>query len=1242
LFSKKHLYNFISVNFKSLKNMKFFYIKGVIALALLIGNNLNAQNNEKLKSIANEYSYNNNDQINFVKLKEDYVITESSVEAFLNSVVLNNSEVTAKKTKSEPDHLGYLHTKYQLFYKNTAINNSVIIVHSINGKVISINGDLNAIQKPVNKITLNESTALQFALKKVNAKRYKWENKTEEQHMKKALNQPNFSYFPKGDLVIYTKQNVTQKPTIHYAYKFTIYAEEPLYKANVIVDAQTGIVLEEQNLICTVDVPATAVTKYSGTKPMTVDNNAPSSYRLREVARGLGVETYNMQNTVTYSATDFTNSTTSWNAINVDQAARDAHWGAENTYDYYLNAHNRNSIDNAGYKLLSYVHYSTNYNNAFWDGTRMTYGDGNGTTFTILTAIDVCGHEITHGLVSNTANLGTGEAGALNEAFADIFGTTIENFARPTQWDWKIGADITPSGNGIRNMSNPNLLGQPDTYLGTNWDPAGEVHKNDGPCIFWYYLLCQGGSGTNDNSNVYNVSGLGMTSAALIAYRALTVYFTPTTTYLTARNYAIQAAKDLYGSCSNEVVQTTNAWYAVGVGPAYVNTVTSNFIANSTTHCNLPASVIFNNTTTNGNTYNWDFGDGGVSTSTNPVHTYTAAGTYTVKLKSNGCLTAVDSITKPSYIVVSIPNNPTTTGAAICGTGTVSLSASGTSQLYWYATPTATGSPLTIGNNYVTPSLIGNTTYYVVNTSTNAPVFGAPTGTSIGTSANYNTAGQYDIFDVNQGCTLRSVVVYASVAGNRTIELRNSSNVLITSTVVNIPAGMSTVNLNFALTPGTGYQLGLSATSAINLYRNSTGAVFPYNISGLVSVTNSSAGAPYFYFFYNWQVQKNSCTSSAIAVTATVNTPPVLTVNTPTICLGQNINLNASGAGTYTWSTGSNAQSINIAPIATTVYTVSASNGIGCNSSLSATVTVNPNPTISISSATICSGQTANISATGANTYTWSTGANASSINVTPANTTQYTVTASNSFGCNASASTTVSVNPTPIVTVNSATICNGQTANLNVNGATSYSWSSGQNTGNISVNPNTTTSYTAYGTSGNCSAASIANVIVNPIPVVAVSATQTMVCLNDGLVTLTGSPNGGIYSGQGVTGSNFDPATGVGNYYSTYSYTDANGCSSADSVNIVVSICTDIKSANSSSSFLLYPNPAKDYFIVSSTKVIALHVIVTDAIGKLILEKDLSLSAEKIDISKYAKGIYFIELKDASKTVYRAKIVKE
>ena len=581
------------------------------------------------------------------------------------------------------------------------------------------------------------------------------------------------------------------------------------------VDANSGEILLEHNLICTVNAVGTAVTKFSGTVTMTSDNTGTNAYRLRETGRGNGINTYNMSNTTNYTQTDFTNTSSAWNVTGANQAASDAHWGAEMTYDYYKNIHNRNSIDGNGYALNSYVHYSTNYVNAYWDGTEMTYGDGQVSQgFLIMTALDVCGHEISHGLTSNTSQLGstgngTTEADALNEGNSDIFGTTIEAYARPTQNDWIIGADITCNTStgvqdhlGIRDMSNPNAFQQPDTYLGTNWDTQGEPHNNNGPFIYWYYLLCQGGTGTNDLGNAFNVSGITMAKAKFIAFRGNTVYFTPTTSYTDARTYMLEAATDLYGACSTELAATTNAWYAVGVGAAATNGVpTAAFAANTTTSCSAPIAVQFANNTTGATTYAWNFGDGSTSTATTPAHTYTAAGVYPVQLVATGTCSAnsKDSLLKTSYITVNGPPTITSTTAA-CGPQAFILSANSVGSTTWYD---ASGATVGTGSTFTTPTLNATTTYSAessVITAGTTFVSGAPAlNTTLG-AGGYLNASHYLIFNVSTAFTLKSVDVYASSATSSqvTIQLEdNTGAVLQTISPTTSAAGLNTVLLNW-------------------------------------------------------------------------------------------------------------------------------------------------------------------------------------------------------------------------------------------------------------------------------------------------------------------------------------------------------------------------------------------------------------------------------------------------------------
>lgn len=809
-----------------------------------------------------------------VSFDESKHLTETQFNDWIRKVLIESQDVSFETIKTEYDHLGYTHCRLQQYYKGYKIDGAEIITHSKQHEIHSFNGDWFRDISPINSISITQQQALQAALAKVNAKKYKWENKAEELHMQEVLNNPNFSYKPKGELCIVTAiESKNKKITYTYAYKFNIYAEEPLYRANVYVDAASGKIIGEQNLICTIDAVGTANTKYSGTKPITTDSYA-SGYRLREAGRGQGIETYNLNNSSTYTNTDFTNATNTWTVVNNNQAATDAHFGAEATYDYYMQKHNRNSIDGNGYKLLSYVHYSTNYVNAFWDGQRMTYGDGSTSQgFTIMTALDVCGHEITHGLVQNSANLGNGEAGALNEAFADIFGTCTEWFARPTQHDWIMGKDITTNSQGIRNMSNPGQFQDPDTYQGTNWDASGEVHINAGPCDYWFYLLTVGGSGTNDISQTYSVTGITMEKAAAIAFRSLTVYMTPSTDYANVRNYTIQAAKDLYGACSNEVIQTTNAWHAVGVGAKYVSgNIGTNFMSNQSVSCSLPLVVDFSNTTASAQTYMWDFGDGVSSASTNPSHTYTTNGTYSVKLVATGCVAgSKDSIIKTNYITINSPSAPIGNDVNLCSNSSTTITATGTGTIKWYNTA-STAQQIGVGSTYVTPVLTNNKTYFAVNTISQTPIFGGPaTNTVFGGGSNFNAnSDRYLIFDVFQPCVLKTVKVVANSAGNRTIELRNSSGTVLQSTVVTIPAGTQTVSLNFNLTPGTDYQLGTSGT-LIDMWRNNTGSGYPYNIGSAVSIKTADAGNSFYYYFYNWEIQPLDCRSIATPIKVNVS-----------------------------------------------------------------------------------------------------------------------------------------------------------------------------------------------------------------------------------------------------------------------------------------------------------------------------------------------------------------------------------
>ncbi len=252
---------------------------------------------------------------------------------------------------------------------------------------------------------------------------------------------------------------------------------------------------------------------------------------------------------------------------------------------YWVEVFGRNSFNNSGAVARANVHEGTSYVNAYWDGTAFYFGDGDGVEANSLAILDVCGHEYAHAITEYSANLVYSyEPGALNESFSDVFGTCVEFFAQPDgralypsrspgTADWLCGEDCWLSSVALRDLRNPHntvTVGagneQPSRYRGTYWYSGsgdnGGVHYNSGVQNFFFYLLCEGGSGNNDGI-VYSVTGIGVTNAERVAHRALTVYCTPNTDYQQVRSAWISAAMDLN---TNWVSSVGAAWSAVGIG----------------------------------------------------------------------------------------------------------------------------------------------------------------------------------------------------------------------------------------------------------------------------------------------------------------------------------------------------------------------------------------------------------------------------------------------------------------------------------------------------------------------------------------------------------------------------------------------------------------------------------------------------------------------------------------------------
>ncbi|UQB67160.1 M4 family metallopeptidase [Epilithonimonas zeae] len=574
-----------------------------------------------------------NGNINLVTFKKNYNLSSGS-SSNLFSTILNLTPGTEMRLQQTQTSDAFVDENYQMYFNNLKVEFGRYNLHYKNGNLISMNGDVFSTKDAITTPRMSASEAFSKALAYVNAKKYMWED---------ADYTANNAYKkPAGELVLLPVKLSENQYSLQLVYKFDVYAAEPISRAIIYVDALEGRVVfsnavlkhnSNEDLIhnsikktqpIRIKSPAksepvllalgNAETRYSGTKEIET-TLVSGSYVLQDATRGNGVKTYNLKKSSTISSgVDFKDTDNNWtsaeyNNATFDNAALDAHWGVEKTYDYFKETFNRNSYDNNGAVLKSYVHYGSSYENAGWSGTEMIYGDG-ATTFKPLTAFDVTAHELGHAVCEYTANLAyERESGAMNEGFSDIWGAIVEHKYAPEKQNFLIGEDITKASPGyLRSMSNPKvaLSAQPDTYRGTNWKaatveegcatPIGGsfgndycgVHTNSGVLNHWFYILVMGKTGTNDLGKSYNVTGIGWEKAEKIVYRLESTYLTANSNYKNARDFGIQTAKDLYGDNSAEMIAVQDAFYAVGVGVKYLSTpdifpptVPTNLVANN-------------------------------------------------------------------------------------------------------------------------------------------------------------------------------------------------------------------------------------------------------------------------------------------------------------------------------------------------------------------------------------------------------------------------------------------------------------------------------------------------------------------------------------------------------------------------------------------------------------------------------------------------------------------------------------
>lgn len=498
--------------------------------------------------------------------------------------------------KTNTDAVGNKHYKYLQYYNGVRVEGEEYFAHMRNNALSLINGNV------VTNLNIDVIPAISAAqsivtvLNAFPAEKYLWEDDDAEQLFKLKKKDQNASLFPKPELLLVKTDPKGGNFAANYtlAYRMYLFAKIPYIAKYVYVDAKTGSILRSKNLDVTCNASSINTT-FNGTQTVYTDyrteecgstyDDVTDYFSIDDCIGGTEIRSYFSGYYDTGNYGDdwlLCDGDNNWTGVGSEKMVLTTLWSTRKATNYFINVFGHESFDGTDglIDVFSNKTYFDDDDNPTCRNANFTpvldnlyFGSGNdctaGTTDDYNT-LDIVGHEFTHGII-NYAHFDAldyeDESGALNESFADIFGELVEFYTEaPDTLSWLMAEDR----GAIRSFNDPKSMGDPDTYLGTNWAPLGGddnggVHTNSSVQNYMFYLLVEGGSGTNDHGIEYNVEGIGYSHAKEIAWSAMMNYLNAADGYITARNAWIQAAIDLYGSCSQEVISVGQAWQAAGV-----------------------------------------------------------------------------------------------------------------------------------------------------------------------------------------------------------------------------------------------------------------------------------------------------------------------------------------------------------------------------------------------------------------------------------------------------------------------------------------------------------------------------------------------------------------------------------------------------------------------------------------------------------------------------------------------------
>jgi hypothetical protein len=747
----------------------------------------------------------------------------------------------------------------------------------------------------------------------------------------------------------------------------------------------------------------------------------------------------------------------------------------------------------------------------------------------------------------------------------------------------------------------------------------------------WTNGVTNGISFSPSTTLTYTVTGTAANGCTNTAVNTITVNTLPIVTVNSGTICSGQsftmipsgASTYTYSSGSAIVLPTTNATYNV-TGTSSQGCVSSNTAVASVTVNTTPTVTVNSGTICSGqsftmipsgaSTYTYSSGSAIVSPTTNA--TYNVTGTA-----ANGCKnTAVNTITVNTLPIVSVNSG------VICTGQSFTMIPSGAST-YTYSSGSAVVSPTT------------NANYSVTGTDANGCLSTIAALSSV-------TVNAIPTVSVNSGviCAGQSFTMTPSGASTYTY---SSGSAVVSPT--------ATVNYSVTGTDANGCLSTIAALSSVTVNAIPTVSVNSGVICAGQSFTMTPSGASTYTYSsgsavvsptatVNYSVtgtDANGCLSTIAALSSvTVNAIPTVSVNSGVICAGQSFTILPSGASTYTYSSGSAV----VSPTTNASYSVTGTDVNGCASSVAAesSVTVNALPTIAVNSGAICASQSFTMVPTGAVTYSYASGTNV----VSPLSDATYSVSGTDANGCVSSvdAVSSVTVNALPIVSVNSGTICLGQSFTITPSGASTYTYSSGS----AVVSPTTNANYSVTGTDANgCVSATgtVSSLTVNALPTVMAMTSNTFLC--------SGQTANLIASGASSYTWNTTASTTVvaisPSVTTTYTVTgiNVNGCSNLATITQSVSTCTGIDnlpSNISNASFLIYPNPTSGILNVELEMINEEHttIEITNALGQVVLSEIATTKNLTLKTNNLNNGIYVVKvITDSSQTTKRLVVSK-